>query len=362
MSSEDDDAPYSMPLANILSRRKFLHGTAQTAILAGLASAIVVMPEAAGAADAGLVALVHTQAAGDNGPIDDMIAHLKALSSEKGFKIRTIYASDPATFEDTLRTLGEASAAIVVCTFLQMGDPIKAVAPSFPKTKFIQLYADPMKPEIANVKTVEYLEYYGMYLSGVFAGKISKSGQIGYIGGASLPGLNADLNALKAGAAAVNPNAKVTGAFAGSFQDPAKGREIADQMYKSGVDYIQSDAAATDAGIIQSANESPGKVVSGVFRSQFKLGPKTVAASVLLDFGGSLANQVAAALGPDWKGGHYQSDLSDGIVGYVASDDFLAQGPADIVAKVKAAWPDVEKAKKDIISGSLKVPFKTTLD
>ena len=27
-----------------------------------------------------LVALVHTQAAGDNGPIDDMIVHLKALA------------------------------------------------------------------------------------------------------------------------------------------------------------------------------------------------------------------------------------------------------------------------------------------
>src|SRR5271157_4241138 len=165
MKIKGDDAPRSTRLANEVSRRGFLCGAAQVAVLSGIASTIAAMPRAAGAAESGLVAFVHTQAAGDNGPIDDMIAHLNALSSEKGFKTRTIYASDPATFEDTLRTLGDAGAAIVVCTFLQMGDPLKAVAPSFPKTKFIQLYADPMKPEITNVKTVEYLEYYGMYLS-----------------------------------------------------------------------------------------------------------------------------------------------------------------------------------------------------
>ena len=43
-------------------------------------------------------------------------------------------------------------------------------------------------------------------------------------------------------------------AFAGSFQDPAKGQEIATQMYQGGVDYIQTDSAATDAGIIAAAN------------------------------------------------------------------------------------------------------------
>ena len=41
---------------------------------AGLAAALL---PAAAAAQGGLVALVHTQAAGDNGPVDSMIAKLK---------------------------------------------------------------------------------------------------------------------------------------------------------------------------------------------------------------------------------------------------------------------------------------------
>ena len=70
------------------------------------------------------------------------------------------------------------------------------------------------------------------HLSGLFAAKMSKTGKIGYIGGVSLPPLNADVNALKAAIASVNPKDTFTSAFAGSFQDPAKGHEIASQMYQ----------------------------------------------------------------------------------------------------------------------------------
>ena len=94
----------------------------------------------------------------------------------------------------------------------------------------------------------------------------------------SLPGLNADLNAMKAGGdEGFGAAIPVKGAFAGSFQDPTKGREIANQLFGSGIDFIQTDGAATDAGVIRAASEGGNRVVSAVFRTQFKLGPKTVA-------------------------------------------------------------------------------------
>lgn len=308
-----------------------------------------------------LVALVHTQAAGDNGPVDDMIAHLKALGKKDHFPIRTIYASDPSTYQSILSTLAGAGAHIIVTTFNEMSDPIKAVAPQHPQTLFIQLYADPFKPVIPNVRTVEYQAHYGMYLAGLFGAKITQSKKLGYIGGVSLPGLNADLNAMKAGAAGVDPAVSVKGAFAGSFQDPTKGREIANQLYASGIDFIQTDGAATDAGVIRAAAEGQNRIVSAVFRTQFKLGPKTVASSVLVNFGQSLTDQVSAALSGHFVPGHYVSTLADGIIDFVPSDLFMQNGPAAYVAAAKAAWPAVDAAKQAIIAGKLKVPFNTTL-
>ncbi len=304
-----------------------------------------------------LVALVHTQAAGDNGPIDDMIVHLKALSKADQFPIRIIYASDPSTYQSILGTLAGAGAGIIVTTFDEMADPIKAVAPSYPDTTFIQLYADPFDPVIPNVRTVEYQAHYGMFLAGLFGAKISQSRRLGYVGGMSLPGLNADLNAMKAGATPI----PVKGAFAGSFQDPTKGREIANQLFGTGIDFIQTDGAATDAGVIRAASEGGNRIVSAVFRTQFKLGPKTVAASVLVNFGQSLTDQVSAALSGHFTAGHYVSNLADGIIDFVPSPLFMAKGPTAYVARARAAWPSVNQAKQAIIQGTLKVPFNTQL-
>lgn len=354
MTNSHDVAPGR---GSSVSRRRFLQGTAGVAAL-GLSAGLLTGPARAAG---GLVALVHTQAAGDSGPVDSMIEKLTQLSKEKGFEMRAIYASDPATYETIFRTLGDAGAAVVVSTFNEVAEPIKALAPNYPNTKWIQLFGDPIDPPMPNVVTVSYDYYLGVFLSGMFGGLISKTGKLGYIGGISLPPLNADVNSLKAGLAAVNPTGTVNAAFAGSFQDPAKGQEIAGQMYQGGVDFIQTDSAATDAGIIAAANEGEGRMVSGISPAQYKLGPKTVITLVSLDFGQSLYNEVSRTMEADWKGGHTATGLGTGVIDFVLSPVFQEQGPKDLAAKAKEIWPQIEKAKAGILDGSIKVPFNTTL-
>jgi basic membrane protein A len=337
---------------NRISRRGLLQAGA--ALAAGLAPALA---SAAGA----IVALVHTQAAGDNGPVDSMIEKLKQLAKEKGFTPRVVYASDPATYESIFRTLGDAGASVVVSTFNEVAEPIKAVAPAYPNTKWIQLFGDPFNPPMPNVVTVSYDYYLGCYLSGMFGALMSASGKLGYVGGISLPPLNADVNSIKAGSAAAKPGATLAVAFAGSFQDPGKGQEIAAQMFQSGVDYIQTDSAATDAGIIAAANEKKGAMVSGISPAQYKLGPSTVAALVSLSFGQSLYNETEKALSPGFKGGHVSTGLGTGVIDFVLSPVFQEKGPPELVAKAKSVWPQIEAAKAKILDGSLKPPFDTKL-
>lgn len=342
--------------AGQIDRRNFLKaGAAAAALAAGLAPLLAY-------AQTGLVALVHTQAAGDNGPVDSMIAKLKQLSEEQGFQYRAVYAADPATYETIYRTLGDAGAAVIVSTFNEVAEPFKALAPEYPNTKWIQLFADPFDPALPNVVSVEYDYYLGCYLSGILAANISKSGKIGFIGGVSIPPINADFNAFKTGVLSVNPDATVTAAFAGSFQDPAKGQEIATQMFNDGIDYIQTDAAATDGGIIAAANEVEGRVVSCLDPAQFPLGPKSLIGIVGLDFGTSLYNEVSKAIGPDWAGGtHQKTGLGTGVIDLILNPLFEEQGPADIVAKTKEVWPQIEAARQGILDGSIDVPFNTEL-
>ncbi|PSJ57158.1 BMP family ABC transporter substrate-binding protein [Pseudaminobacter soli (ex Li et al. 2025)] len=341
-----------------MDRRSFLQSTAGLAAFSMAGGLLTAAAHASG----GLVALVHTQAAGDAGPVDSMIARLKQLSGEQGFEYRAVYAQDPATYETIFRTLADVGAAVIVSTFNEVAEPFKALAPSYPNTKWIQLFADPFEPAIPNVATVSYDYYLGCYLSGIFAARVSKTGKLGFIGGVSIPPINADFNAFKAGAQSVRPDATVSVAFAGSFQDPAKGQEIATQMYSSGIDYIQTDAAATDFGITAAANEAEGRLVSVLDPAQFPQGPKSVISIVGLDFGTSLYNEVTKALGSGWAGGtHEHTGLGTGVIDFIPSPLFAEQGAPDIVAKAKAVEPEIAAAKAAILDGSLKVPFNTTL-
>lgn len=341
-----------------MGRRGLLKSTAGLAAF-GMAGGLLTGPAQAAS---GLVALVHTQAAGDAGPVDSMIARLNQLAKEHGFTPRAVYAQDPATYETIFRTLGDAGAEIIVSTFNEVAEPFKAVAPAYPNTKWIQLFADPFEPPMPNVVTVSYDYYLGCYLSGIFAAHLSKTGKLGFIGGVSIPPINADYNAFKAGAQSVRPDISATVAFAGSFQDPAKGREIATQMYAGGIDFIQTDAAATDFGIIAAANEAEGRLVSVLDPAQFPQGPKSVISIVGLDFGTSLYNEVTKALGGKFAGGtHEPTGLGTGVIDFIRSPLFAEQGPADILAKAKEADIAVAAARAAILDGSLKVPFNTNL-
>ena len=83
---------------------------------------------------------------------------------------------------------------------------------------------------------------------------------------------------------------------------------------------------------------------------------------VALDFGVSLYNEVAKAIGSDWAGGtHVHTGLGTGVIDFVYSPVFDMEGNQEIAAKAKEVWPEIEAAKKGILDGSIKVPFNTEL-
>ena len=314
-------------------------------------------------ADAGLVALVYTQASGDSGPINAMMARLQQFADAQGLPTRAIHAQDPTNYENMLRALGDAGAAIVLGTFPVISDAFKAVAPPYPHTRWIQLFSRPGRTAdsescdrllrlLSRLLPVRHLRRPRL---AVQSDRLHRRH-------VSLPPLNAGFNALKAGVHAVKPQATVTAAFAGSFQDPVKGYEIASQMFLGGIDYIQTDSAATDRGIIQAANEKPGRMVSALDPAQYLLGPASVVAVVSPDFGQSLHRQAGAALAFDWQGGrHVQTGLGTGVIDFLLSPVYQEQGSMEIVARSAETWPHIETARAGIFNGSVVVPFNPTI-
>ena len=307
-------------------------------------------------AEAPSVALVANQKAGDLGPIDDLVRGLEMVEADFGADITFIEATDPSTFETTLRNLANQGTDIIAVTFPPMQDAVVAVAPDFPDTRWIHIFG--FEGGVDNLVSIGFDYYKGTYLAGILAGTLNTTGKVGFVGGVSIPPLNADYNAFVAAAQSKNPDIAGEAAFADSFEDPAKGRELGAALYDGGVDIIMTDAAATDLGVIQAAEEKGGYVIGG---SVNYFDSPAVIGGVLLYWAELLHAQVGHALSEDYTPGYVGAGVAEGGVDLVINPEFLANGPAEMVDIINATLDEIDEARAQIKDGSLEVPFDPEL-
>ena len=139
----------------------------------------------------------------------------------------------------------------------------------YPDKKYINF--DTSEPEVVdNVYSMFYRTNELAFLAGSLAAiEAEEKGQntIGFIGGMDNPGINDFLLGYIEGAQHVNKDIKVATAYAGSFVDATKGKEVAISMYNQGIDIIFQVAGQTGLGVIDAAKELD-KYVIGVDSDQ----------------------------------------------------------------------------------------------
>ncbi|MHB1502593.1 MAG: BMP family ABC transporter substrate-binding protein [Acidimicrobiales bacterium] len=307
------------------------------------------------------VALLSPQSSGGDPPVLDMIAAMDTVGKKHGARTRYVFVSDPSNYTSTLDLLAE-SYDIVVTAFPEMGTPIAAAAKAHPKTRFIWIFGTPFNPPIPNVVTVSYKFYEGMYFAGILAAFVTTTNRIGYIGGAAAPELNEDYYAYAAGAHSINPAISVSGAFVGSYTDPNGGQQVADSMYGSGVDVIQTDASATDLGVLKAAEADKLYMSYDSDPTAYKQAPSLILGSAILEFGVSLTLELESAFAPTWSAGGtaVAQGLADKVTGYAPSPVFATSAPAAVGAKFKAGLSKMQAAQAAVAAGTLTIPVNTS--
>ena len=114
------------------------------------------------------------------------------------------------------------------------------------------------------------------YLTGMVAGKATKSNIIGMVGGYAIPEVNRLMNAFMEGAQSVNPNVKFLVSFINSWYDPPKAKEAAFAMIDRGADVMYAERF----GVSDAAKERSVKVIGNVIDTSAQY-PGTVLASAL---------------------------------------------------------------------------------
>ena len=271
----------------------------------------------------------------------------KRWAEETGGSFNEIELSSEAQREQALRRFAEAGFNPVITMGFAMADPLSAVAPDYPGTKFAAI--DVTWLDLPNVRQVGFAEHEGSYLVGMLAAMASKSNTIGFIGGMDIPLIRHFGCGYAQGAKAVNPDitiiANMTGTTPAAWNDPVKGSELTQAQISQGADVIYAAAGGTGVGVLQSAADA-GILSIGVDSNQNHLHPGKVLTSMLKRV--DVAVYDAMKAGANMETGVFTMGLADDGVGYALDENNASL----ISAEMKAA---VDGARASIIAGDLKV-------
>ena len=268
---------------------------------------------------------------------------LKALATKYGVKMALSDDVKIPDMEAAIRDYCSQGYDLVIAHSTPFGDPALKVAKDFPNCK-ITVTSNAVSAE--NVASYYPKEVENHFLAGAFMALMSKTGKIGLIGGVELSNTIAKFNALEDGARLVNPNIQVFKSWVGSWDDPAKGKELALAQIAQGADVIDHTAATSGLGVIEAAAQNNAWVISDVVLNQ-DLAPKNMLAAHTQNYPGMVEYFYKQVADGAFKGEAFRPGLASGLEDLVLSDNV----PPDVAAKIK----DI---KQQIIDGKIKVEEK----
>ncbi|MCX8025400.1 MAG: BMP family ABC transporter substrate-binding protein [Thermanaerothrix sp.] len=297
---------------------------------------------------------------GDKSFFDSANRGMEMAKKDFGIEVKTIEAGiDPAKWKPALEdaAANEEYDILIVGTF-QMSEFLQEIAPKYPDKKFIiyDVSVDYSKCDCKNVYSVTYKQNEGSYLAGLYAGLMSKSKIVGVIGGQDIPVINDFIVGYKQGAKDAGVSEQnVIVQYAGGWNDPAKGKEIALAMYQQGADIVFNVAGGTGVGIFQAAQEV-NKYAIGVDSDQALIiettnpeQAKHILTSMMKNVDNSLYRAIKLYLEGKLPFGQAEAlGIAEGGVGLAKNKYYEEMSPADVKAKI-------DQAEKDILEGKIVV-------
>ncbi|MGB9843093.1 MAG: BMP family lipoprotein [Caldisericia bacterium] len=216
---------------------------------------------------------------GDKSFFDSANRGLQMAIKDLGIEGKTIEGGyDPARWEPDIEQLCQGDWDIIIAGTWQLQEYLEKLAPKYPNKKFFtyDTSVDYTKGNLGNVYSILYKQNESSFLVGALAALITKSNMplanpqkvIGFLGGMDIPVINDFKVGYIQGAKYIDPEVQVLVSYAGSFSDPAKGKELVLAQYNQGADIAFNVAGETGLGLLDAAKEMK-KYAIGVDSDQY---------------------------------------------------------------------------------------------
>ena len=318
-------------------------------------SAAGCQPAASGPSAQKVVYLING-ALGDNAFYDSGKAGIDNIAEQYGVETRTLECNfDAGKYQPSLQAAVDFADVIFVISY-GFEDQLKEIADRNPDKIFVNI--DTVVQNSQNtITSIDYIEEESAYLAGMVAGMATLDTSIqnmnpdkivGVVGGDVDPVVNAFIFAYQNGAHSVDPEIQVLSkSLGGAWDDSAKGKQAALQLFDLQADVVFQVAAAAGIGVLQAAKER-GLYAIGVDTNQNDLEPGHVIASDIKNVGQSIEEVFKTIQDGNYKPGE--------VLEYG-----LARGGVDIALEAQeqvlpqSIIDHVKSVRQQIIDGTLEI-------
>jgi basic membrane protein A and related proteins len=243
-------------------------------------------------------------------------------------------------YERIMRQYAEEGSDLIIGEIFGVERAARRVAANYPKVAF--LMGSSFGPSKPNLSVFDNFIHEPSYLTGMVAGKMTKSNTIGMVGGYAIPEVNRLMNAFMDGVREVNPNVRFLVSFINSWYDPPKAKEASFAMIDRGADIMYAERF----GVSDAARERNVKVIGNVVDTSGQY-PGTVLASALWHMEPTIERAVKAVIEGRFEAADYgQYSYMSHSGASLAMDEALV--PPDVAKLVK-------DKEKDIVEGLFRV-------
>jgi len=248
---------------------------------------------------------------GDHSFNDATYAGIQKIRSIPDCLVDVIEPSDVSAIESGLEYLSGRGLDLIIAVGFFANEAVRQVAQKHPNQSYVLLDSVVTLP---NVMSILFNEEEGSFFAGAFAGLITKTEKVGFLGGMSSPGIASFEKGFQKGVNFVNPKAQIVSRYAGktpeAFNVPEIGKKIGLDFAAQNIDVVYHASGRTGMGLIEAARQAKLLVI-GVDSDQSVLAPGKVAASMVKRLDIAIEKSVRAVAENRFKGGVLTLGLAD---------------------------------------------------
>ncbi|MCL4303552.1 MAG: BMP family ABC transporter substrate-binding protein [Anaerolineae bacterium] len=280
---------------------------------------------------------------------DSAYAGLQEAQQLHGIEFQTATWENPMLNAINLENWAKEGFDLIIGIGYGNAAPLSEIAARYPNQRFASV---DVAAEGHNVWSATYREYEGDFVVGVLAALVTQTHMVGFMGGGVTPVVRRIELGFAQGVKNVDSSISFISDYVGEFDDPLKGRLLAETQYTLGVDVIYQVAGRCGIGAIEAANEF-GRWIISTGGDHSDLAPNAVLTSRIKNVGKPILDVIESVVADRFEGGVIKS------YGFAEGGLMMAPIRPSVFKIVTPAIQNImQEVQAQVISGKIKVELE----